>query len=473
MALILIMGFVILNMWFALAFTYGMGGVTNGKYLLGITLLSQHRKEREVQAILADYKREKRKLDVASLFLGLSVLLLNEWISIQFPCLMAWFGLSVYCYNGNLERYARKLYALKQEKGWLVGNPHIVRVDTELARVGEKGCVHPAWLLPAWLLAVLAFIALARSGVGSLRFVSLAIHLPLGLLATGFYFAIRSARPQVFCNDTQANQKLNSAYKREWSRVFVLLLYEIAFFALLSSWRASQSGVEAKVGFWRMETEYLMLFLAFALGSVLIPLLAHWRLKAVKEVVFRSLEQEQGEIYGDEDEYWLNGYPAGHRQTITEKRVGVGLTFNAGMKGGSLDKIVCGVIAAFTLLFSLFFLRYDFAQVSMEIEDGTCRVGAAGMGYRFNLEDVESVAWLEDGAPRMSKVSGLDSNRFYLGDFRVEDYGKCKVYLALKQKAVIRVETTDRTVWFNSVSRQQAWEFYQELLDSLPAQGGA
>ena len=64
----------------------------------------------------------------------------------------------------------------------------------------------------------------------------------------------------------------------------------------------------------------------------------------------------------------------------------------------------------------------------------------------------------------MSKISGFDSNRFYLGDFRVKDYGKCKAYLSVKQDAVICIETQEKTIWVNGESLEQTKEFYEMLM---------
>ena len=88
------------------------------------------------------------------------------------------------------------------------------------------------------------------------------------------------------------------------------------------------------------------------------------------------------------------------------------------------------------------------------------------MGYTIDLEDVKEVTLLEE-RPDMSKKHGYDSNRFFLGDFRVKGYGTCKVYIDLGNDCVIKVDTGDKLVWFNGATREQTREFYDKLKEAV------
>lgn len=206
-----------------------------------------------------------------------------------------------------------------------------------------------------------------------------------------------------------------------------------------------------------------LVILLGAVGSVYTIYLSWHNVKKTRERILSALSETDAEIYGDDDEYWLNGYPAGiHPAGLSEKRIGIGWTTNASLKSGTTDKAILILTGVFTVGICLFLMPYDFAQVKLEVAEGRCRVSAASMGCSFDLEDVEAVTLLKE-RPSMSKKNGYDSNRFFLGDFRVEGYGTCKVFISLKNDMVIKVDTEDRILWFNSESAEETLAFYEEL----------
>lgn len=494
MAIVLIMLFVILNMWIAFPLSYGKGAVQNGRYLLGITLPRKYWTEPPVQEVLEDYWRRLKKLHLAGLAFGLGNLIFYQYISLMLPYLILWFFLMIRLYNENLDRSARALYQVKCRNGWLEGDPHLIRIDTALSAVGEKGCVSFLWLVPAWGLTALGCLLLLRggaagqealgmgvqevarlgevagreaAGLGGMRVVWICSQVFAELFLCGSYLGIRRMRPQVYCSHTLANQKLNQVVKRQWSRAVVLLSYGTAILFLFWVWQTGRKAAMPLEDFQENgQSLSLLIFLGVcATGTLLLLLGTYHGIKSAKERVFQSLEAEQEKLYADEDEYWLNGYPAGRKAPLfAEKRVGIGLTISSGAGGGLAEKMVCFFIIAVVLGMSLFLGTFDFARITMEIEDGKCRIRAASMGYSFALDEVEEITWVES-RPRMSKISGLDSNRFYLGDFRVKEDGKCKVYISLEQEAAIRVKTAERIIWFNSESLEETREFYEKLLD--------
>ncbi len=473
MAIILIMLFTILFMWGAFVISYGGGGVQNGKYLLGITLPSEYRKEKEVLEILSSYRKAVHRTWGFGLISGLSLLLLSDYFSILFPCLMLWFGLFLYFCDENVLRYARRLYGLKCKKGWLVGDTHIVRIDTALSCVGKKGALSPLWMLPAWGITLGAVVwCFPRAGESAAMKTLLPAALAPAvtqLLLFLISLGLRNAAPQVFCSSSSANQKLNNVIKRQWSMAFTFCSYETAVLFCLLLWSVKGWEISDEfTGFGDLTYGRLsFLFLALVLGTtgtLLAILLAFHKIKTEKEKILQSVEAEGAQLYSDGDEYWLNGVPGGTGGLkVTEKRIGVGLTLSSPGGGGTLGKAVIVLTAAFTIGISLFLAPFDFARVSLTVEDGRCRVGAASMGYSFEMKDVRGITWMEE-RPKMSKISGFDSNRFYLGDFRVKDYGKCKAYLSVKQDAVICIETQEKTIWVNGESLEQTKEFYEMLM---------
>lgn len=475
MAIIIILGFTMLFMWGTVAFSYTGGAVCNGKYVLGITLLEPHRKEEEVREIMETYGRQKKRIDWMGLALILPVLMFNGYLSVTVALLMIWFCLQASLHQENVRRCAKKLYAVKQKKGWLAGNTHVVRIDTALSARQEKGAVSLWWLLPAYLAGGVGCVWAWQASGGSLLsqifgWGPVGIFVKVEILFLLVSVGIRKARSQVYCSDTDANQKMDKVVRYEWSRCITVHAYATAALTWYMGWRLRDtSAQEAERYVYEGERMLALLGLLLVMGgSLYLVCRTYLRVKKVKEQVLYSLAMAGEEVYGDDDEYWLNGYPAGKQSAgggLQEKRIGIGWTTNNSLRANTLDKAVYAFIAVSILGICLFLAPFDFAKITMELDDGRCRIQAASMGYSFALEDVETVE-LVDQRPSMSKKSGYDSNRFFLGDFRVSGYGACKVFCSLQNDMAVKVETKDKIIWFNSENPDETKRFYEKLMAS-------
>lgn len=476
MVLILIFLFTVLCMWGCLVFSYQSASEENGKYLLGITLPPQYRREPQVLEVLEKYRHRLRRLHIIGLLSGLVTILLSDYCSLLIIYLISWFGLLCHFYQQNVRDSAAALYEVKRRNGWLTGDPHIVRIDTALSSIGNRGAVSLWWLLPAWLIGgsscALSWKKVLEGGgslPSSLTAATISFAVMEGLLLL-ICVGIRRARPQVYCSNTLANQKMNNVVKREWSCLMVLYAYGIAVFTIFMTW-PGRHDVDGFTHIRDLSVSSLisavMVLLFGSLGGILLIYLTYDKIRRVKVRILQNLAEEGTQLYGDDDEYWLNGYPEGIRpHGLTEKRIGIGMTTNPSLKPDMGEKAVWIITAVFILGIALFLLPFDFARISMNVEEDRCIIRGASMSCTFDLDEVEDIALVPE-RPSMSKRNGFDSNRFYLGDFKVEGYGNCKVYVCLKQELVIRVRTQDGIIWFNSESREETEKFYEELCGQL------
>ncbi len=456
MALIIILSFVILSMWGSVVLCYRMDAVENGKYLLGITLSKEHRKDAEVSVIMADYRHAMRRANAVGLVGGVSVLLLNVYISVAFFALMLWFGFLIGFHQKNVSDCAHRLYRVKQKNGWLVGNPHVVRVDTVLSSQKDKGEIGARWFVPAWLICLVSCLWIGYGGGKPTLLWALPVSLFCAESALALsYWRIHCGRSQVYCSDTAVNRKIDRAVRHEWSKCMVLHAYEVAVLSLYAGWRVNGFGAR-----WAIAPLLLMLCGA---GSFFALYRTYESVKRIKEQALLCLSGKGGELYGDDDEYWLNGYPAGVKPAgFSEKRIGIGWTTGASLRGDTAEKAVLILTGIVVVAVCLFLAPFDYAHVEMELDESGCRVGAASMECTFSYADVEAVT-LVGQRPPMSKRNGFDSNRMFLGDFRVQGYGTCKVYLYLKNDSAIRVDTSDGIIWFNGRDAEETQAFYERL----------
>ncbi len=116
---IIIFCFTMVIMWLALAATYGVGAVHNGRYTLGIVLPAKVQQSEAVQEILHQYIIKKRILHLIGFaFIGLSYLM-KDYISVLLVYVFTWFFVLLLIYTKLLKKYAWKLYELKKKNGWL------------------------------------------------------------------------------------------------------------------------------------------------------------------------------------------------------------------------------------------------------------------------------------------------------------------------------------------------------------------
>lgn len=468
MAIIMIFLFTMLFMWGVAVYSYLPGSVNNGKYVLGITIPVQYRKEEKVQEILRDYHKKMRYINGIGLLACVPVLLLNEYMSIDVLLLLLWYGLLIYFHQENVERCARKLYSLKQKNGWLVGNPHVVRIDTALSGRKDTASVSVRWLFFAWLIGLGSCLLPGLWAKGLLSWTVLVAFIGVETLFFLIWLGVKKAPRRVVCSDAEVNGKLDHILRFEWSRCMVIHSYGIAAFTLYMNWKLYADARQEEAGMLSAGTNPMTVFvLAFGMiGSVLSIYFAYHNVKKEKEKLLANLAEEGAELYGDDDEYWLNGYPKGvHPTGFTEKRIGVGWTFNASLKSSAADKAILVLGSVFVAGICLFLIPFDFARVRLEVEDNRCRVSAASMNYSFALDDIGQITLVEE-KPSMSKKNGYDSNRLFLGDFRVQGYGTCKVFAFVKNDMAVRVDTPNKTIWLNGENEEETQYFYEMLQEA-------
>lgn len=463
MVLSVIMSFTIFIMWISLAFSYGRLSTENSTYLLGISLPDHYRGDPEVMEIVEEYRKGYRRITYLGLLGGAVQAFFFDYLSLTILLLMVWYILLFYCYRRNVMHNARRLYRIKQKNGWLGANSHIVRVDTVLSSIGGKGAVSPLWFLPAaGIIGAGCYLALRYRGNEGIGLT--ALMLPAFAMFVLVYVGIRRSKLKVYCANSEANRRINETVRREWSRCFVLHAYGLA---LMSLYVSLPSGISLPWLTRGQGNGIAAMLLSFLCGiiSVVLIVFAHRRIKKVKDMIFESIKAAGEELYGDDDEYWLNGIvnrQNGHK--LVEKRIGIGMSTGDTMSGGTTEMLLLLVSTVFVAALALYLLPFDFADISMKLDGGRCRIQGASMGVTIDLEEVTQVTLL-DSLPSMSKRNGFDSNRYNLGDFRVEGCGESKVYVFLKNENIIRVDTGEMTIFFNGEDKEETMRYYRELTD--------
>ena len=272
------------------------------------------------------------------------------------------------------------------------------------------------------------------------------------------YFVIAKSRTKVYCDDSNVNMKINKCVRFEWSRCMMLHSGMAAFTAvmlLMSGEMEALFGIDSNAALGMSIAVTIMLG---SLGSMMTLFITYDNIRKVKN------QAASVNYYDDGDIYYLMGKKNPNAPGVHEKRVGIGFELNAGSK---VDLIVIAVTMLFVIGLAIFLLKYDLADVALNISDDdggrrVAKVEAAGDSSTFYLDEITDVELLDE-LPDMSKKVGYDGTVYYIGSFNVSGYGNCDTYVCLRTDMAVVVKTKDRTYVFNDETADGTRQMYESL----------
>ena len=187
-----------------------------------------------------------------------------------------------------------------------------------------------------------------------------------------------------------------------------------------------------------------------------------------------KIKEEQGNIlntctnpiYTDNDEFWSKGvYNNPNDRSVTvEDRAGYGITYNLGTKKGRriyYGSLIFAGILVIGITGSL--IRIDHSSFTLNIKNNFVKINAPTYGTEFNIDDIEEVTML-DRLPSGIRTNGVGASTYNLGNFSIDGYGKCKLYLYFENPNCISIKLKDgRYIFFNSKSNDETLRYYAEL----------
>lgn len=420
----------------ALAATFWSAGTCNGNLLLGVTLPLDRLRDGEVLAVVERYRRGTL-LAAGGFLLGMvPLILLRDYDSFSLLYLTLWFTGAMAVFQGVFNRRSRELSGLKGCRGWLTGERHMVTVDLEVARLRDTLPPSRLWFLPALLLNLLPLWVRAVRGDRGVELLEAILQGLLPLLALyGLFHWFAGARSVTVSASGEVNLALNRCFKRTWGGAFlgIAYLHGLCWCVIAAAPRL----------LWVLPATLA----AECLGAVAV---LAWALGRVRRQKNQLLALEREPVLADEDEFWNCGTycnPADPRLMV-EKRVGYGMTVNTARPLGKVLTLLPLAALALVLGLSVFLMQFDFGEVRVQVEGDRVRISAPLTEYEFSKGEIQGVELLEE-LPARSKISGYDGARLHLGAFRVQDYGRCQVFVHLKVPPFLAVSLGDTTVFVN------------------------
>ncbi len=427
---------------------------------IGISLPGDVLKSREIEDIVRQYRKALLVLVFIAAAASVPLFFLLSYVSIAILFLFTWMGVVFYAANRVFTKYHRKLLVLKQNNRWFGNNARIVTIDTEVSRLKDTMPISGKWFILPALLSLLPFLFAFLNknadvmllSIGSLSVVTTAVSIWL-------YKLVCSERTISISKDTAVNMAYNTARKSTLSRGWL-------FFALL------ESMVIAVVSFitWQYGMAIVLtviILMVLSLVGVLIIFGAYQKVQTKQQ---RLKDTENNNTYIDDDSGWENGLmfynnPYDER-TMVEKRSGYGYTINMASKAGKAFMYgMFGFLALILVGVTGITMWADFGEVEMTMvnDNNTIEIQAPMYGYRFDADDIISIDMIED-IPGGIRTNGISTNRYSLGNFDIDGYGKSKLFI-VRGAPYIVIELDDLYVFINGETTEQTQEYYNELME--------
>ena len=278
------------------------------------------------------------------------------------------------------------------------------------------------------------------------------------------YFTMRSAikpRKNILFGVTLPKEVLDNKEILEITREYKK---EINIYILIGSILGLATLIISKVS---LQIIYLLIW-SFAMTGLVVNLpykKTNKKLKVIKE-------HNNWYTKNDNDEYWINGYKYYNKnddKITVSSRYGYSLTYNLANKKGKILNYG-GLVLSFIIvtIICTLLLVMDFSKPTINIskESGKVIIDYPIYNYNFFIDDIDTVK-LVDNIKLKAKTNGIGTNEYSRGNFRAEEYGKCKVYIYKESQPYIVIKVKNRYVIYNEEDKIETLKVYKEIKSIL------
>lgn len=464
--LVIILAFTNITVVACMHFVFGQYGKYKDSMLLGVTLLEEQVKNREIQELVIQYKSAFRKLIFAGYITAIVAVIPFYWyISIALIVYFMWMFAYIFLVQYLYIKYHKKMYAIKRKKGYTCGKiVNEITVDTRLSSVKDKMPISKSWFLPSVLVLL---IPLSKESFREYLFSDIettAIILGVIILIKAayilMYYLFAKRRSVVYSQNSDVNIACNRITKRGLSIIFIVACFcdSITFLVLL--WDEMDMGYISMVSV----VIYILIQTAIVIGMVVAA-------GSVKKKRNAILKQDMQAVVVDEDEFWASGFynnPMDTRLFVPDRQSGMNMTMNMAK---STSWVITGVIGIGTLAvllwMSVMFLRLDFVEVRYQVADNF-QIIAPSYSKTIAYDQIQSVRLLDEFPDmKMSKQNGAATKQYALGRFYKRNEGICYLYIYYGYSPVIELQLEDMKIYFNSRDEGVIQQCYQDLQDRI------
>ena len=428
----------------------------NKNIILGVTIPPLELSNIEITDVTKEFMYNMKILSVLSIVIYFPLMFIRTvWLLIGW---FLWFSLFYYIYYKLICKFNGKLKEVKRKNDWLLPNKHILNIDTELTKAKSKMPISKWWFLIALFIGISPFILnlINKNEYFSTAVICTGSSIAGTLILFIIYMIYVKGRTIVYCDESKINIACNKVYKRTWSIIYTSL-------AILQS--ITNTTIYVFMLLPRVNENVFLI--AITLPVIIVVLGVVYGNRRIINMQNQLISVAENPIYVDSDEYWINGMsyknPYDNR-VVVEPRIGTKPVYNLATKNGRLitygTNIFVVVSVLTIILMMLYFELYGF---NMKIIDNSVKINAPLYGIEFNVEDIEKVEIVDKLKVKL-RINGIGMDEYSVGNFNVEGYGKCKLYIYNDVKPYILIKSNDEIIFINGENEEETLRYYNEFI---------
>lgn len=428
----------------------------NKNIILGVTIPPLELSNIEITDVTKEFMYNMKILSVLSIVIYFPLMFMKTvWLLIGW---FLWFSLFCYIYYKLICKFNGKLKEVKRKNDWLLPNKHILNIDTELTKAKSNMPISKWWFLIALFIGISPFILniINKNEYFSTAVICTGSSIVGTLILFIIYMIYVKGRTIVYCDESKINIACNKVYKRTWSIIYTSL-------AILQS----ITNTTLYVFMLLPRVNENVFLIAITLPFIIVVLGIVYGNRRIINMQNQLISVAENPIYVDSDEYWINGMsyknPYDNR-VVVEPRIGTKPVYNLATKKGRLitygTNIFVAVSVLTIILMMLYFGLYGF---NMKIIDNSVKINAPLYGIEFNVEDIEKVEIVDKLKVKL-RINGIGMDEYSVGNFNVEGYGKCKLYIYNDVKPYILIKSNDEIIFINGENEEETLRYYNEFI---------
>ena len=420
----------------------------NKNIILGVTIPPLELSNIEITDVTKEFMYNMKILSVLSIVIYFPLMFMKTvWLLIGW---FLWFSLFCYIYYKLICKFNGKLKEVKRKNDWLLPNKHILNIDTELTKAKSKMPISKWWFLIALFIGISPFILniINKNEYFSTAVICTGSSIVGTLILFIIYMIYVKGRTIVYCDESKINIACNKVYKRTWSIIYTLL-------AILQS----ITNTTLYVFMLLPRVNENVFLIAITLPVIIVVLGIVYGNRRIINMQNQLISVAENPIYVDSDEYWINGMsyknPYDNR-VVVEPRIGT--------KKGRLITYGTNIFVAVSVLtIILMMLYFELYGFNMKIIDNSVKINAPLYGIEFNVEDIEKVEIVDKLKVKL-RINGIGMDEYSVGNFNVEGYGKCKLYIYNDDKPYILIKSNDEIIFINGENEEETLRYYNEFI---------
>lgn len=424
--------------------------------ILGVTLSKEHTKTSEVQGIIKSFS--KACYMVLLLFAALSLLLLVDGFHsyAEFYMLILVIG-NLFANWFIIHQHEQKLLITKKNNNWIYQSKHVVTVDLNVTKEKGKSSVSVIWSWGFFCLSFIPAIYLFLNTKAQDTYpILLSLIGPLTQLTTIYlYYKMKYQHAIVLSDNSETNKACASAVERINTMAATLSGFAMLVFWILFSF----SIIHTSNGF-------LFVIPAVLLVTAML-FIASWQQKKIRIIESNFFNEEtlgNDGVY-EQESTWKWGFyynPNDPRIMVPKRVASMGFTINIGRPIG---KALC--FGIYAMILAVLFVTLFSGAKDYNITSNNTQIMIDAAMYDMNIQkdQVASVS-ITDHIPSGTRTNGYGGMKKRFGNFSLNEYGKCKLYLynTVHKYIVIEMKDTNPSyVIVNDKTEEKTEGLYQTL----------